>query len=171
MATKKVNAKKSVLKPLTKRKAWAALKAHHSKIRTVHLRKLFEDDSKRGDRLTVEALGIYFDFSKNRITEKTLKLLLDLAKESGLRERIDAMFRGDKINVTEQRAVLHEQHTPAGYTGVGDEPAAVLVPGQHELRLMPVKLDHLRIRRNVGEGAVERRVAHAGATRILPDPS
>ena len=107
MATKKASAKKSALKPLTKRKAWAALKAHHSKIRAIHLRKLFEDDPKRADRFTVEALGIYFDFSKNRITEKTLKLLLDLAKEVGLRERIDAMFRGDKINITENRAVLH----------------------------------------------------------------
>jgi len=104
---KKVAAKKSAIKPLTKRKAWAALKAHHAKIRSVHLRKLFEHDEKRGERFTAEALGIYFDFSKNRITEKTLKLLVELAKESGLRERIDAMFRGEKINITENRAVLH----------------------------------------------------------------
>ena len=107
MAIKKATAKKSALKPLTKRKAWAALKAHHSKLRAAHLRKLFEDDPKRGERFTVEALGMYFDYSKNRITEKTVKLLLDLAQESGLRERIDAMFRGDKINITENRAVLH----------------------------------------------------------------
>jgi glucose-6-phosphate isomerase len=107
MAIKKATAKKSALKPLTKRKAWAALKAHHLKLRAAHLRKLFEDDPKRGERFTVEALGMYFDYSKNRITEKTVKLLLDLAQESGLRERIDAMFRGDKINITENRAVLH----------------------------------------------------------------
>jgi glucose-6-phosphate isomerase len=107
MATKKTASKKSALKALTKRKAWAALKAHHSKLRTTHLRKLFEGDSKRGERFTVEAVGIYFDYSKNRITEKTMKLLLDLAHQSGLRERIDAMFRGEKINITENRAVLH----------------------------------------------------------------
>ena len=107
MATRKATPRKSELKALTKRKAWGALKVHHGKVRAIHLRKLFEDDPKRGERLTVEALGIYFDFSKNRITEKTLKLLLDLARESGLRERIDAMFRGEKINITENRAVLH----------------------------------------------------------------
>ena len=106
MATRKISAK-SMTKPLTNRKAWAALKAHYNKLRAVHLRKLFEDDPNRGERFTVEALGIYFDFSKNRITEKTLKLLVDLAQESGLRDRIDAMFRGDKINITENRAVLH----------------------------------------------------------------
>jgi glucose-6-phosphate isomerase len=105
-ATKKATPKKSAIKPLTKRKAWVALKAHYHQVRGLHLRKLF-DDAKRGERFTVEALGIYFDFSKNRITEKTLKLLLDLARESGLQARIDAMFRGEKINVTENRAVLH----------------------------------------------------------------
>ena len=107
MANKKAAAKKSALKPLTKRKAWTALKAHHTKLRATHLRELFEDDPKRGERFAVEAVGIYFDYSKNRITDKTIKLLLDLARESGLRERIDAMFRGEKINITENRAVLH----------------------------------------------------------------
>jgi len=107
MPNKKAAAKKSALKPLTKRKAWAALKTHHAKLRAAHLRKLFEDDPKRGERFAVEAVGIYFDYSKNRITEKTIKLLLELAQESGLRERIDAMFRGEKINITENRAVLH----------------------------------------------------------------
>src|SRR6059058_4422744 len=94
-------------KSLTERPAWNALAAHHQNVRELHLRKLFEDDPKRGERLTVEAVGLYLDYSKNRVTEETLKLLLQLAEESGLRERIDAMFRGDKINVTEQRAVLH----------------------------------------------------------------
>ena len=93
--------------PLTKRAAWKALEAHYAKFREVHLRTLFADDPKRGERLTVEAVGIYFDYSKNRITDETLKLLLQLAEESGLRGRIDAMFRGEKVNVTEQRAVLH----------------------------------------------------------------
>jgi glucose-6-phosphate isomerase len=106
--TRRVTPKrKSAVKPLRKRKAWTALKADYNKIRAVHLRKLFEDDPKRAERFTVEAVGIFFDFSKNRITEKNLKLLLDLARESGLRSRIEAMFRGEKINITENRAVLH----------------------------------------------------------------
>src|SRR5207249_1522041 len=94
-------------KSLTERPAWNALAAHHQNVRELHLRKLFEDDPKRGERLTVEAVGLYLDYSKNRVTEETLKLLLQLADESGLRERIDAMFRGEKINITENRAVLH----------------------------------------------------------------
>src|SRR5262249_3814197 len=84
-----------------------ALEAHHKNVRDLHLRKLFADDPRRGERMTAEAVGLYLDYSKNRITDETLKLLLQLAEESGLRERIDAMFRGEKINVTENRAVLH----------------------------------------------------------------
>ena len=95
------------LAPLTQRAAWKALEAHYKKIRRLHLRKLFAKDPQRGDRLTAEAVGIYLDYSKNRITDETVTLLLQLAEESGLRSRIDAMFRGDKINVTEKRAVLH----------------------------------------------------------------
>jgi glucose-6-phosphate isomerase len=106
-ATAKASLKSPAIKPLTKRKAWTALKALHKTVHTLHLRKLFDDDPKRGEKFTAEALGIYLDYSKNRITDKTLKLLFDLAKESGLRERIDAMFRGEKINITENRAVLH----------------------------------------------------------------
>ena len=93
--------------PLTDRPAWKALREHHATIRTVHLRQLFSDDPHRGERLTVEGVGLYLDYSKHRVTEETLRLLLRLAEEIGLRERIDAMFRGDKINVTEHRAVLH----------------------------------------------------------------
>src|SRR6266478_4834775 len=93
--------------PLTARQSWKALQAHQEKIRELHLRRLFADDAPRGDRLTAEAAGIYLDYSKNRVTDETLALLCRLAEESGLRERIDAMFRGDKINVTENRAVLH----------------------------------------------------------------
>jgi glucose-6-phosphate isomerase len=93
--------------PLTGRPAWKALEAHHEKIRGVHLRTLFADDATRGERLTAEAVGIYLDYSKNRVTDKIVALLCRLAEESGLRERINAMFRGDTINVTENRAVLH----------------------------------------------------------------
>ena len=93
--------------PLTERQAWNALAAHHQSVRELHLRQLFADDPKRGERMTAEAVGLYLDYSKNRVTDETLKLLLQLADESGLRERIDAMFRGEKINITENRAVLH----------------------------------------------------------------
>jgi glucose-6-phosphate isomerase len=96
-----------VLEPLTKRKAWKKLLSHHKKIREVHLRTLFADDSQRGERMTLEAEGIFLDYSKNRITDETVKLLVKLAEGAGLRSKIDAMFRGDKINVTEKRAVLH----------------------------------------------------------------
>ncbi|MGA2429039.1 MAG: glucose-6-phosphate isomerase [Candidatus Acidiferrum sp.] len=99
--------KSPAIKSLTKRKAWTALKTHYKTVQPLHLKELFDDDPKRAEKFTTEALGIYLDYSKNRITDKTLKLLLDLAKESGLRERVDAMFRGDKINITENRAVLH----------------------------------------------------------------
>ena len=92
---------------VTERQAWEALAAHHRNVRELHLRKLFADDPTRGDRMTVEAVGIYLDYSKNLITDETLTLLLQLSEQSGLRARIDAMFRGDKINVTENRAVLH----------------------------------------------------------------
>jgi len=87
--------------------AWGALEAHAQQIRATHFRDLFARDPGRGDRMAAEAMGIYLDYSKNRITETTLALLLQLAGESGLRERIDGMFRGDRINVTENRAVLH----------------------------------------------------------------
>ena len=95
------------VEPLTKRKAWKALTAHYQTVRELHLRELFATDLKRGERMTVEAVGLFLDYSKNRVTDETLKLLLELAAECGLRGRIDAMFRGDKINLTEDRAVLH----------------------------------------------------------------
>jgi len=95
------------VEPLTKRQAWKALQTHYEQVRGLHLRKLFADDRKRGERMTAEAAGIFLDYSKNRITDNTLKLLIQLAEESGLRAQIDAMFRGDKINFTENRAVLH----------------------------------------------------------------
>ena len=91
----------------TKGQAWKNLATHFRKVRDLHLRQLFAEDPKRGKRMTAEAVGVFFDYSKNRITDETLRLLIQLAKESRLRKRIDAMFRGDKINVTEDRAVLH----------------------------------------------------------------
>jgi glucose-6-phosphate isomerase len=93
--------------PLRERLAWNALDEHSKKIRNLHLRQLFAEDSQRSERFTIEALGLYFDYSKNRITSETVHLLLELAQQSGLRRHIDAMFAGDKINVTERRAVLH----------------------------------------------------------------
>ena len=97
----------SGIQSLTTRPAWKALEAHHQKLRELHLQKLFSDDPKRGERMSAEAVGIYLDYSKNRVTDETLKLLFQLADESGLQARIDAMFRGEKINITEDRAVLH----------------------------------------------------------------
>ena len=93
--------------PLTQRPEWKALEEHYQKTRNLHLRQLFAEDAQRGERFAVEAEGIYLDYSKNRITDETLKLLLSLAESAGLRERIDAMFNGEKINITEKRAVLH----------------------------------------------------------------
>jgi glucose-6-phosphate isomerase len=95
------------LKPLKRRRAWKELQAHYKAVSGLHLRDLFAGDPSRGERMTTEAAGIFLDYSKNRITDETVKLLVQLAEESGLRSRIDAMFRGEKINVTENRAVLH----------------------------------------------------------------
>jgi glucose-6-phosphate isomerase len=95
------------LLPLKQQTAWQALEEHYRKIQNIHLRTLFAEDPARGERFTLEAVGLYLDYSKNRITLETLQLLLQLANAVGLRERIDAMFRGEKINTTEKRAVLH----------------------------------------------------------------
>jgi glucose-6-phosphate isomerase len=93
--------------PLTERKAWQALKRHHAEIAGRHLRELFAADPERGERLTAEAAGLYLDYSKNRVTDETMRLLIELAEESGVAERRDAMFRGEHINVSEDRPVLH----------------------------------------------------------------
>src|SRR5918994_3193195 len=93
--------------PLRERDAWKALEAHHGEIRDRHLRDLFAEDPARGERLTAEGAGVYLDYSKNRITEETIGLLARLAEECGLAERRDAMFRGERINVSEDRSVLH----------------------------------------------------------------
>ena len=105
----------AVAAPLRSLPAWGLLEAHRDAVKGMHLRQMFAQDAGRGERLSVEAAGLYLDYSKNRITDQTLALLFQLARESGLRERIDAMFRGDAINVTEQRAVLHVAlRAPAG---------------------------------------------------------
>ncbi len=117
---------------LTRRPAWTALRDHHASIAGTHLRELFADDLQRGERLTAEACGIYLDFSKNRITADTVRLLLQLADESGLRERIEAMFAGAKINLTEDRAVLHVAlRAPRGERFAVDN--VDVVPAVHEV--------------------------------------
>jgi glucose-6-phosphate isomerase len=117
---------------LTERSAWRALGVHHQKIKDIHLRQLFADDPKRGERLVVEDLGLYFDYSKNRVNEETIRLLIALAEECSLRARIDAMFRGEKINVTEKRAVLHVAlRAPRGESIVVD--GEDVVPKVHEV--------------------------------------
>jgi glucose-6-phosphate isomerase len=98
---------KAPIAPLAERNAWKALETHFESVRPLHLRTLFADDPQRGERMTAEAVGFYLDYSKNLVTDETLRLLLQLAEESGLRGHIDAMFSGEKINITEDRAVLH----------------------------------------------------------------
>jgi glucose-6-phosphate isomerase len=144
------------IRPLTETPAWQALKAHYAKVCDVHLRTLFADDPKRGEDMTAEAAGIYFDYSKNRITKETLHLLLDLAKAVGLRDRIDAMFRGDKINVSEGRAVLHVAlRAPRG--------ASFLVDGENVVPEVHAVLDRMaefadRIRSGAWTGHTGKRI-------------
>src|SRR5213080_4336935 len=121
---------------LTKRPAWKALKAHQKKIKSLHLRKLFDADPKRGQRMTVEAAGLFLDYSKNRIVDQTITLLLRLANQSCLRERIDAMFSGDKINITENRAVLHVAlRAPLG--------ASIIIDGKNVVPQVHAVLDRM----------------------------
>ena len=144
--------------PLTARPAWKALEAHHDKVRELHLRKLFADDPERGERMTAEAVGIHLDYSKNRITGETMTLLLRLAEESGLRERIDAMFRGEKINITEKRAVLHVAlRAPKG--------ASIVVDGLNVVPQVHAVLDKMadfsnRVRSGAWMGHTGRRIRH-----------
>jgi glucose-6-phosphate isomerase len=143
-------------KSVTERPAWNALVAHYQKVRDLHLRKLFADDPKRGERLTVEAVGLYLDYSKNRVTDETLKLLVQLADESGLRGRIDAMFRGDKINITENRAVLHVAlRAPKG--------ASIVVDGENVVPQVHAVLDKMadfssRVRTGAWKGYTGKRI-------------
>jgi glucose-6-phosphate isomerase len=142
--------------PLRQRPAWTALEAHFRQVQGLHLRQLFADDPKRGERLTCEAIGLYLDYSKNRVTDETLKLLLQLAQQSDLRGRIDAMFRGDKINVTENRAVLHTAlRAPKG--------ATVKVDGQNVVPEVHAVLDKMagfadRVRSGEWKGFTGKRI-------------
>jgi glucose-6-phosphate isomerase len=142
--------------PLTARQSWKSLQAHHEKIRSQHLRTLFADDATRGERLTAEAIGIYLDYSKNRVTDETLTLLRGLAEECGLRERIDAMFRGDKINLTEDRAVLHVAlRAPRG--------TSILVDGKNVVPEVHAVLDAMadfsnRVRSGAWKGHTGKRI-------------
>ena len=122
--------------PLHKRKAWKNLQTHYKKVRNLHLRNLFADDPKRGERMTAEAVGLFLDYSKNRITEETIKLLIELAEESGLQSRIGAMFRGEKINTTEKRAVLHVALR-------APKEASIVVDGENVVRQVHIVLDKM----------------------------
>jgi len=123
-------------RPAGKGQAWKDLEAHYKKIRALHLRQLFAEDAKRGERLTAEGVGLYLDYSKNRITGETIQLLTRLAGESNLQERIDAMFRGEKINLTEKRAVLHTAlRAPRG--------ASVIVDGENVVPKVHAVLDRM----------------------------
>jgi len=140
--------------PLTARPAWAALGDHYEKIRDVHLRTLFDSDPKRGERLTAEAVGVFLDYSKNRVTDETLDLLIRLAEESRLRARIDAMFGGEKINVTEKRAVLHTALR-------APRDASILVDGENVVPQVHAVLDKMsafadRIRSGAWKGHTEK---------------
>jgi glucose-6-phosphate isomerase len=149
--------------PLTRRPAWGALQAHHAEIAGRHLRQLFAEDPDRGERLTAEACGIYLDYSKNRVTDQTLQLLRQLAEESGLRERIDAMFSGEKINVTEDRAVLHVALRAPQGAGIQVDGVNV-VPAVHEvLGRMAEFADSVRERRWKGyTGQAIRNIVNIG---------
>jgi glucose-6-phosphate isomerase len=141
---------------LSERPAWKALQAHHQKVRDLHLGKLFADDPQRGERLTAEAVGLFLDYSKNRVTDETLKMLRHLAEECGLRGRIDAMFKGDKINITENRAVLHVAlRAPKG--------ASIVVDGTNVVPEVHAVLDKMadfsnRVRSGAWKGHTGKRI-------------
>jgi glucose-6-phosphate isomerase len=142
---------------LVERTAWKRLEAHHKKVGALHLRELFADDPTRGERMALEAVGLYLDYSKNRITDETLKLLLDLAQESSLRARIDAMFSGEKINITEKRAVLHiALRAPQG--------ASIMVDGVNVVPWVHAELDKMsnfsnRVRSGAWKGHTGKRIS------------
>jgi glucose-6-phosphate isomerase len=144
--------------PLPRRQSWKALQAHHKDVRERHLRTLFAEDPERGTRMTVEGAGLFLDYSKNRITEETIRLLIQLAEESGLQERIEAMFRGDKINVTENRAVLHTALR-------APRDASIVVDGENVVPKVHAVLDQMtefsnRIRSGEWKGHTGKRIRH-----------
>ncbi|SDH17650.1 glucose-6-phosphate isomerase [Nitrosomonas sp. Nm132] len=142
--------------PLAERNAWKALAAHYEHVRHFHLRALFADDPRRGEHMTAEAAGLYLDYSKNLITDETLKLLMQLAEECGLRQRIDAMFCGEKINITENRAVLHVAlRAPKG--------ASIIVDGENVVPQVHAVLDKMadfsdRARNGTWQGYTGKRI-------------
>jgi glucose-6-phosphate isomerase len=141
-----------------RRPEWAALETHHEKIRDVHLRTLFADDPRRGERLTREAAGLYLDYSKHRVTDETIRLLVSLAQSSGLRARIDAMFRGEAINVTEGRPALHVAlRAPRG--------RSIVVDGEYVVPHVHAVLDRMaafadRVRTGAWTGHTGTRIRH-----------
>jgi glucose-6-phosphate isomerase len=147
---------KNIIKPLTKRSAWKALAAHCKKNKAVHLRKLFAADPKRGERFTAEGAGLFLDYSKNRVSAETLQLLFKLAEESGLKAATAAMFRGDKINITENRAVLHVAlRAPKG--------ASIIVDGKNVVPDVHAVLDKMaafseRVRTGAWKGHTGKRI-------------
>ena len=147
---------KRIIKPLKSRAAWKALADHHKAMREFHIRKLFAEDPGRGERMTAEAAGLFLDYSKNRVTAETLRLLVQLAEESGLRARIDAMFGGEKINVTENRAVLHVAlRAPRG--------ASIVVDGENVAPMVHAVLDRMadfsnRVRGGIWKGHTGKRI-------------
>jgi len=146
----------ATVEPLTRRAAWQSLQGHYEKIRGQHLRDLFAADPRRGERFTAEGAGLFLDYSKNRITGETLQLLIALAGESGLRQRIDAMFRGEKINVTENRAVLHVALR-------APKDASILVDGENVVPQVHAVLDKMaafsnRVRSGEWKGATGKRI-------------
>ena len=144
--------------PLVQLPAWTALLAHHMQLASVSLRELFAQDPQRGERLAVEAAGIYLDYSKNRITDETLRLLVQLAEQAGLRARIEAMFRGEHINVSENRAVLHVAlRAPRG--------ASIVVDGENVVPQVHAVLDKMgdfanRVRSGAWTGHTGKRIRH-----------
>jgi glucose-6-phosphate isomerase len=142
--------------PLRQRPAWKALELHYQKTKERHLRELFANDPERGQRMTAQAAGIYMDYSKNRLTDETIQLLLQLAEEAGLRGSIDAMFRGEKINITERRAVLHVAlRAPKGET--------IIVDGVNVVPLVHQVLDRMadfseRVRKGSWKGHTGKRI-------------
>src|ERR1700751_5743897 len=142
--------------PLRQRPAWKALEQHHAEIAGRHLRELFDEDPGPGERLTAEAVGLYLDYSKNRVTDETMRLLVELAAESGVAERRDAMFRGEHINVSEDRAVLHVALRMPGTT-------SLIVDGVNVVREVHQVLERmvdfaLRVRSGVWEGYTGKRI-------------
>jgi glucose-6-phosphate isomerase len=147
-----------IIAPLRQRTAWKGLADHYEKVRDVHLRALFADDPQRGELLAAEAVGLYLDYSKNRVTNETIRLLVQLAEESRLRERIDAMFRGEKINITEDRAVLHVAlRAPKG--------ASIIVDGENVVPKVHAVLDRMsdfanRVRSGQWKGYTGKRIVN-----------